>query len=851
MAAHPVPEVDRVRPFRPSPCPLPALLLAALAAAPAQGQAVPRDRYLGYLPLDLPPVVRQTEASAAFTLYGDAKAPGYRDAEPRDGVDDARGRRLTALAARFGPLMVLNTSQAPLDFRRILQEHGGTILNVDTWNLLGQPATLVRTETVDLDEVADAPCGPNASWSPSGDCLLLDLLRRYDPDGADYASLLPRAEAPDSRSYQVMFFDFPGDSPETWRSAYENAFSGLMPRQYRDWLKTYVHPFIHARADGGYEFILQYYFFYPVNDGGNNHEGDWEHINVSVSPREALGRPLTADEIRGILSADADDDAGPGGPLVISYVDYYFHHQVYRMDYVQPAAWAPVDQWKQQLRTLPAERRGAREIWKLIRNNAWWDREETIPNTHPVCYVGADNKGLDQLLAPPGGRNRDSHGTYPYPGLYKDIGPGGATEQINAALDVKEYWERIGGDLAAAVPPRLEHGAAVPYLTADRLELLPDWERVAPLLRAEPAVRRDWCWLVLPVRFGYPATESPFAGVVGNADTGNLSPLGPSCQPHWNRPGTAGGSQAYEPHAFETMFPLGLQDTFVNSWGYLNLTLPILGALPPLDLVWRVGALPVRALLTRNDPVFFPADEIPSRFLGLTAGSRTLDFNDDTAALMLNGDAGKWLIAELLVLEPDGLASSRARAEGTTAWWWQVNLYLGKRFSTQNTLLHSRSRLLYEAVGSSGTVHLVESRLHLWEVAGSFRYDLSTSAFRPYVKLGYGRTWYRSEDGSLDGVRLPVPATPWVHQPSFKKLKDLLPNTWHAGIGLELLVIRSVAPGLRGLDLSLVTEVDFTRGKLGLDDWVRVAGSGDLSGGLIKDLSLKRWDWSVGLNLGF
>ena len=48
------------------------------------------------------------------------------------------------------------------------------------------------------------------------------------------------------------------------------------------------------------------------------------------------------------------------------------------------------------------------------------------------CTTFTSNKGLDQLLTAPGGKNRDSHGTYPFPGLYKDIGPGGATEQINA-----------------------------------------------------------------------------------------------------------------------------------------------------------------------------------------------------------------------------------------------------------------------------------------------------------------------------------------------------------------------------------------------------------------------------------
>ena len=49
---------------------------------------------------------------------------------------------------------------------------------------------------------------------------------------------------------------------------------------------------------------MQYWFFYPWNDGGNNHEGDWEHINVVVSPLHAVHRNLTAEEWRTLGPAD-------------------------------------------------------------------------------------------------------------------------------------------------------------------------------------------------------------------------------------------------------------------------------------------------------------------------------------------------------------------------------------------------------------------------------------------------------------------------------------------------------------------------------------------------------------------
>jgi hypothetical protein len=62
------------------------------------------------------------------------------------------------------------------------------------------------------------------------------------------------------------------------------------------------------------------------------------------------------------------------------------------------------------------------------------DKEETRVNTHPIGYIGADNKGFDQALATPGGKNRNSHGTFSFPGRYHNIGPAGTTEQISVHL---------------------------------------------------------------------------------------------------------------------------------------------------------------------------------------------------------------------------------------------------------------------------------------------------------------------------------------------------------------------------------------------------------------------------------
>ena len=830
----------------------PAVILVLLTATCALGQAIPRNEYLHYVPLEYPALVARTEANAAFALFGDPDDPAFRDLDPVDGIDDRRGRRLQELGARFGPIMVLNTTNLPMDFRRFMEQSRSFNLYVDTWSLVGASKELLRSDEVDLLSITGAPCPdvPQGARDAAGDCLLMDLLRRYDPYDPDYGTLAPRTEDPNHRTFEVMFFDFPGEGPESWKAEFENRFSGLLPSRYHDFLKVYVHPFIQETAsplegEPGYELILQYYFFYPTNDGGNNHEGDWEHINVSVAPRGTLPRLLTAAEVREILAGGRGDD-----DLVIRYVDYYFHYQVYRMDYTKPDAYAPRETWERQRKEIDAEWHGAAWIWRTIRDYAWWDEEETVVNTHPICYIGADNKGLDQLLSAPGGKNRDSHGTYPFPGLYKNIGPGGATEQINSALNLKKWYREQEGDVSGRGQQRFGRGDAVPYTTPERLEVLPDWECVVDPIMTDPAARRDWFWMVLPVRWGYPATESPFAGVVAHAETGNLAPFGPMSQPHWNRPGAEGGANRYEPHSFETMFPLGLQDTFVNSWGYLNLTLPVIAAVPPVDLAWRVAAYPFRLLLQRNDPVFFPSESIPSRFVGLNAGFSKLHFNEETAALVLNGQPGIEQLVYLAIAEPDGIAGARIDVESPLAWWWQVNFYLGNRFVTQNTLLHSRSRLGIVATGVSQTEHRSETELNLWEYAGSFRYDLKTGAFRPYLKLGYGWIWYRAENSTFDGEPLPTPDGEWINQPSLKKLSDMLPNSWHAGAGLEIIGYNSQAPFPQGVDVSLVGEVTYTSTILGVDDWLRVSGSDGLETSIVDKIGFHRWTWSLGLTLG-
>lgn len=82
-------------------------------------------------------------------------------------------------------------------------------------------------------------------------------------------------------------------SPSDWIAQYETE------RQQNQFPHTtYAHLFLHNNKP-----VIQYWFFYPYNDGYNNHEGDWEHINVRLSDQD----PALA---------------------TIEAIDFYFHNKV-------------------------------------------------------------------------------------------------------------------------------------------------------------------------------------------------------------------------------------------------------------------------------------------------------------------------------------------------------------------------------------------------------------------------------------------------------------------------------------------------------------------------------------------
>lgn len=587
-----------------------AALLLGLGVVPvrANAQRIPKAQYLQYMPLEYPRMQQATAASMALHLFGDPTAPGYRDEAPRDGIDDRRDAVFMDLGVRFAPYMVQNTVAMPMDFRRFGTDGRTLPLFVDTWNLVTKK--LVREDMADYGNLAAHPCPPPGTPPVDGrlpdDCLVASLVRDFHPFAPATALERTQAVSNTEEPFRVLYFDFPGASPDEWAAIYEDPHTKRLRPYMRDWAKVLVHPFIYeagpVAATERYELVLQYWFFYPTNDGGNNHVGDWEHLNVIVAPRDRVTRLLSEAEVTAILDGTLADTTGPA-QLVIRRLDYYLHNNVTQLTFAEPNAYAPREAWESDIRIRPEERAGAKDVWERIRNRAYWDDAESIVNTHAIVFIGADNKGTDQVLAKPGGANRDSHGSYPFPGLYMDVGPGGAAEGVDLHFDHRTYY-------AASPEARRQRwelwgrGGVVRMDEPERVEIIPDGERVIDLVMAEPAARADWAWLVLPLRWGYPAIQSPFAGIVANAETGNLAPVGPAQSSGWNRPGPSATFALYDPHLIPRFFPSRWQNEFRNSLGWLNLTLPTISLLPPFDLVWRGLAAPVRIPLESGTPAY-------------------------------------------------------------------------------------------------------------------------------------------------------------------------------------------------------------------------------------------------------
>ena len=820
------------------------LLLAfsvAVFSTLLHAQALPKNEYLDYLPLEYPRIIEQTQATFELHLYGDRGTPYYKDIDPVDGIDDQRHEMLMKLAVRFAPFLIQNTICAPVDFKVYMRRLPSFPLYIETWNIATAERELISADSIDFATIINDKC-THKQDSPedpeNDDCKLLRLFYEFDPLNPQNKRLIESVQNPEYELFKVMYFDFPGEDAETWPREFTRLYNEADPED-QEFLKNYVHPFILAHyAESnkqllGYELILQYWFFYPYNDGGNNHEGDWEHINVVISPRDRVETYLSEDEINDILDGTWIGKDRTPQELVMKRIENYFHHFVMPIDFSNPNVYLPREEWEDLLDKRTEQRFGENELLKQFRYRAYVDDKETEVNTHPFIYMGGDNKGLDQIMQMPGGTNRDSHGSYPFTGMYKDIGPAGATEQIVSHVDHRKYLREF--KLADDQPPlQFGRGNVLLFNRPERLEIVPDWERLVDLIKTNRQARQNWSWLVLPLRWGYPATASPFAGIVKHTDTGNVGDIGPAFWDGWNRSLATPDAEIYIPHRLPPLFPIGFLDSFDNSIGFLNLTYPVLSNLPPIDFLWRVVAFPFRAAFNRADPVFYPQEGVPFRFFDLSVGASWQSLDSDYSTLIINESQYQEFIARILfhflINGVDSTTTAVSTDESFTKAMspvFQLNFHIGDHFSSENSLRNFKSTYKIKASFNNIPDYTYQADYNFWEFSGSLRYSLTTSDFQPYIKAGYGWTWFRLENVRSDGVLFGKPNSQWFNQPSFKSLKSILPNSWHLGAGVEFILLRDLGNFPGGIDLSLRFEYAAFFNDLGLD--LSHVSVGDLS----------------------
>jgi len=847
-----------------------ALLLSlGGASAPVGAQEIPRDEYLRMLPLSLPKLGLQNDASVTLNLFGDQSSPGYRDVDPVDGIDDRRNVVFMDLAVHFAPYLVQNTTNVPLNFDVFIDNRDDFALTIDSWETSAQEPEWVRTSGVNFSVLGGGTCDPSLRGSaferfpePGSDpaiedCKLLELMDRFTPGAGFVDSRDDALTRADPTTFDALYFNFPGEGERTWSQAYEPEWERT-PEDRRDgFVHSYVHPFLVEAEDGGYEVILQYWFFYPTNDSGMDHEGDWEHFNVVISPRSMVEGSLPAGVVADILDGRITTDGTIADPLVIKRIDYYFHEFVWPVDFSSPNVYLPREEWQADVDSRPKDRFRQDDTWKKIRHMAYADDAETTVNTHPLGYIGADNKGLNQALEPPGGSNQEPHGTYPFPGRYNNIGPGGTTDHVTRYVDIREELQKVA-DGTAPVGPTFRNQEVIGLADANRLRIVPDWERVADLARADASVRRDWAWLLLPLRWGYPATQSPFAGTLEHYNTGNVAPQGPSFNAGWNTTGASAGFHLYEPHSLPSVFPLQIQDNFRNDLGFLNLTLPLLLNLPPLDFVARLVAYPFRAALGKHDPVYYPRDGLPFRHVGLSTGVFTAKTNEAFANLALNDNQRDDFLFGLLFHEAlnggtDTTEVTRQEEKLTdyTGPFGQIAFYIGSRIVSENTVRNIRSDYSRRTEYNDIVPYTYDAELNYWEYSGSLRYNIRTEKFQPFVKGGYGWSWYRWEDAQSNGTPLPEPNSEWFEP-------GLWPSVWHYGLGIEWVPWRRAGVEGGGFEIAMRLEYARYHQNLGLDfladvpvEQFPLLGITKLGDVQSDALSVNRNDFLIGFSLTF
>jgi hypothetical protein len=439
--------------------------------------------------------------------------------------------------------------------------------------------------------------------------------------------------------------------------------------------------------------------------------------------------------------------------------------------------------------------------------------------THPIGFIGGNNKGPDELakLIPrfTWSYNRASGATYPFPGTWQTIGPLGATETVWGTI-VPDVARRAAADPTQPATIEVQGKEYLTYRRSDII-LLPDWERLLPLVRTDPAVRRQWAWMVIPIRWGYPATKSPGAGIMAHVDLGNLAPFGPSFKLGWNSIGADRDHTDYQFRALRTpMSPRVAWSILQNGWGVFNIPL-VLTQLYPFYNMAGAHLSPLSLRVAGGLGARFPKTFVASpleRIASIGVG----------VSHQFGGDA--YARAMIPLAERGDPAFAALRAEDrrldderieTSAMSWPrflLDLHMGKSFFLENTFGLGDTRVRYSAIDqSTGDAITLDGTLHLRQLTGGVRALIPWTGspnHQLFGRLGSGWAWYTLRDVNLGGTPLGVESV-GGYAPTILPSRRSWPNFAYTGIVYEYFsprskwIAESIGYGLR-LDANWIVQ---------------------------------------------
>ena len=169
---------------------------------------------------------------------------------------------------------------------------------------------------------------------------------------------------------------------------------------------------------------------------------------------------------------------------------------------------------------------------------------EIVDGTHPISYAGGRLYNILDFPIRLLGRehNEGAHGNYPYAGEWEGAGGLGAPESA----------QKADRDSARVV----RHDQF-------RVVLMPEPSRFD--YSNHPEILREWWWLLVPVRWGFPAAAS--VGSELKMDVGNRGPFGPAFNPAWNRSAPGLHYPAYTVRKIG--FVRSLVEDLLQPWYYL------------------------------------------------------------------------------------------------------------------------------------------------------------------------------------------------------------------------------------------------------------------------------------------